>query len=123
MGDLMERKVLIADDDRDMRLSLKGFLQDLYGNVSVDEAASGKELVELARKGDYAIILTDNYMPPGITGVEAVKAIREFNRGVPIYVLSGHDVREEALAAGATGYLHKLVSVEKLPDILAFYLS
>jgi len=113
----MVKKVIVADDDPMLRELLMDFLGVAFQKegieVEFDEASNGKELVEKVREGDYALVLTDNEMPGG-NGLNAIREIRGYNEIVPIYMLSGSDVSEEALKAGATGYFAKPIKLSEI---------
>jgi len=106
----MTKRAIIADDDLEMRDSLLKVLGMAFREeeveVIIDEVSNGRELVERARKINYDIILTDYDMPGG-DGLTAIREIRRTNKSVIIYMLSGRDIREEALKAGATEFFYK----------------
>jgi two-component system nitrate/nitrite response regulator NarL len=101
--------VLLADDHRILLDGLNALI-DSSENFRVRNAAgSGKEALELLKKFDYDILVTD-YEMPGITGLELVKAARTLQPEMKIIVLSMHDdpaVVKEMLRQGVDGYLLK----------------
>jgi len=75
--------------------------------LDVDGVPNGEELVERVRTNKYNLVITDNNMGNGISGLEAIANIRQFNSTIPVFMLSGDDVKTLALKAGATGYIDK----------------
>jgi DNA-binding NarL/FixJ family response regulator len=105
----MAIKVLLVDDNALFRDGIVHILQrdgrfDVVGQVS-----RGDEAVAAAAKLQPDLILMDLQMP-GMSGVDAIRAIRTDDAKVPIGVLTMFETREHvesALAAGASGYVAK----------------
>jgi two-component system KDP operon response regulator KdpE len=99
--------VLIVDDERSIRLSLRTILSSL-GFVII-EAARGEEAVALARTAKFDAVLLDINMP-GMSGVEVCKLMRKYSPMLPIVILTvrgSEDHKVEALDAGADDYITK----------------
>ena len=80
----MPKKVLVVDDEK---LIVKGIRFSLeQDDMEVDTAYDGEEAVEMAREGNYDIILLD-LMLPKLDGLSACQQIREFS-DVPIVMLT-----------------------------------
>lgn len=79
-------KIIIIDDEEDVRGVLKQVLQRAGYDVSV--AAGGEEGIEILQKEGADLVITDIIMP-GIDGVATVKKIREKFRNTRILVISG----------------------------------
>jgi diguanylate cyclase (GGDEF)-like protein len=105
----VNRSVLVADDDADIRafleitLSLAGF--------DVLEAADGVDAVEVARRSTPDLILLD-VMMPRMDGLEALQKLREDARTshIPVVLLTARAQREDTLGgleAGADDYITK----------------
>ncbi len=82
-------QILIADDDDDMRLYVRGCLRTL-GFTNVLEAADGVEALRLARTEDVALVISDVLMP-GLDGIALCEALRADarTRGIPVLLTSG----------------------------------
>ena len=119
----MTKSVIVADDTPSVRDLLCAMIESCAPDVKIDAVDDGQSLVQKVREGDYALILTDNQMGQGMGGIDAIKAIRTFNQKVPIYMISGSDMLEEALRAGATEYLAKPVKLKEIQDVTNKYLS
>jgi len=108
-------KVVIADDDSDIRAVLGDFLR-LHG-FEVFEASNGLEALWQVKHQIPEAILLDVRMPR-LGGIDALKRIRAFNPAIAILVVTAETdvtVKDQALAAGARTVLIKPVH---LPDIL-----
>ena len=108
-------RVLIADDNADMREYLARLLQPHW---QVEAVADGAAALAAAIERRPDVILAD-VMMPGLTGLDLVKAVRTDARlgAIPVMLLSaraGEDSRIEGLASGADDYLVKPFSPREL---------
>jgi len=116
----MERnhtRVLVVDDDPLMRRLVSRVLKE-QGFTSIDQAVDGLAAFSQFQRAPYALVLTDWNMP-NASGIDLVQAIRTGSERAqtPVLVLSGHVTSErvqEALAAGATGFVAKPFEVGRL---------
>jgi diguanylate cyclase (GGDEF)-like protein len=115
--------VLIVDDQRDMRESLK-FLLESQGHSDVRLAANGREALDLLRLDEPAagvgvdVVVIDVVMP-GLSGIEVCRHIKADPRlhDIPVLVMTGRtdeSLLEQAFAAGAHDFLPKPVSPNEL---------
>ena len=114
----MPLRVLLADDDRDIRavarLSLK------RAGFEVIAVASGEEVVSAAVTSAPAVVVLD-WLLPGMDGLEAMAALRADARtaGIPVRKMTGRthpSEVEQAMAHGAIGCLSKPFNVVTLGD-------
>jgi signal transduction histidine kinase/DNA-binding response OmpR family regulator len=108
-------RLLLADDNADMRIYLRRLLQARHECVAV---ADGEAALEQLRSGHFDLILTDAMMPR-LDGFELLKAIRSDAklRDLPVIMLSaraGEEASVEGIAAGADDYLTKPFSAREL---------
>ena len=107
-------RVLVVDDDRAVRDSLRRSLE--FNGYSVDVAADGAEaLARVPVIGPDAIVM--DVMMPRLDGLEATKALRAAGNDVPILVLTARDAvrdRVDGLDAGADDYLTKPFALEEM---------
>lgn len=108
----MEKKIriMIADDFPLLREDLTELINGQPDMEVVGTAASGKEIIELARHTVYDLILMDIEMEQMNSGILATEAIREENPEAGIIFLTAHETREmivTAMGAGAMDYLVK----------------
>lgn len=102
------RRILIVDDDEDLRGSLTDQLA-LHDEFDVVAAASGAKGIEAARSAHYDLVLFDVGLPD-IDGREAVKQLRKSGFKNPIILLTGNTSDADqvlGLDAGANDYITK----------------
>jgi signal transduction histidine kinase/DNA-binding response OmpR family regulator/HPt (histidine-containing phosphotransfer) domain-containing protein len=109
-------RVLLVDDvEMNLELALE-LLRD--AGMRADVARNGREAVDMARAGDYALILMDIQMPD-MDGLSATREIRADPRlhDLPIIAMTAHAMsgdRERSLEAGMNDHLTKPIDEEKL---------
>lgn len=99
--------VLIVDDERSIRVSLRTILGTL--GYTIVEASRGEEAVALVRTARFDAVLLDINMP-GISGIEVCRSIRKMTQQLPILMLTvqgSEDRKIQALDAGADDYITK----------------
>lgn len=96
-----EPVILLVDDQADVRFMLSLFLDD--EGMRHDEASSGEEALERIASRDYGLVLLDQRMPPGMSGIEVAERLRGEGNQVPIVLYSAFldpAVEERAAALG-----------------------
>jgi signal transduction histidine kinase/CheY-like chemotaxis protein len=111
----VEARVLIADDNADMREYISRLLGERW---TIDAVADGANALARARETRPDVVLAD-VMMPGLDGFELLRALRddEHTRSVPVILVSaraGEEARVEGLEAGADDYLVKPFSGREL---------
>lgn len=107
-------KILIADDEKEIRIVLR-LLLERSGNEVID-VADGKEAVEAVMENRDVDICIMDIMMPELSGVEAAKMIREFS-SVPILFLTARSLEQDkisAYGAGGDDYIVKPFSAREL---------
>ena len=102
-----EKHILVVDDNRINQVVTKRILEQ-YQFV-VDICDNGIDAVESVRDNHFELVLMDVNMP-GITGLEATKRIRKFNKEIPIIALTAmeiDEIREEIYEAGLNDIIVK----------------
>lgn len=111
-------QVLVIDDERPTLAMFELLLAAMgYDPVAAD---CGERGLELFRKGDFPIVLTDIKMP-GIDGMEVLSRIKASRPATEVIVITGHGDVELALAAlnlKATDFIDKPISQEALANAL-----
>jgi len=111
----MQTTILVADDHQIVRQGLKRLLSKRGDFSIVAEASDGEEAVEMANRQRPDVVLMDISMPR-LSGIDATRRIAADGNS-KVLALSMHDTQsyvEEALRAGASGYVHKNASAEDL---------
>jgi two-component system nitrogen regulation response regulator NtrX len=108
------QSILIVDDEKSIRESLTGILQD-EGFVPCS-VASGEAALERIEEGPPDLVLLDIWMP-GLDGMETLASIREAHPDQLVIMMSGHGTIETAVKAtklGAYDFIEKPLSLEKV---------
>lgn len=108
------KRLLIVDDDADMRLLLAEYFRRL--GFQVEERESGAAALEPATAGRFDCFIFDVSMP-GISGFDLLKRVRERGVKTPALFLTAHDALDYKVAgyeAGADDYLAKPFSPREL---------
>ncbi|BAY26644.1 putative sensor protein [Calothrix sp. NIES-2100] len=110
-----EVRILLADDNADMREYLQRLLSSYY---QVETVGDGNAALNAVRQNPPDLVLTD-VMMPGMDGFELLRSLRcdRKTQDIPIILLSaraGEESRIEGLAAGADDYIVKPFSAREL---------
>ncbi|MCS7088532.1 MAG: response regulator transcription factor [Thermoflexales bacterium] len=109
-------RILVVDDHPMVRSGLSALLS-VYDDLElVGEAANGAEAVRLCAELKPDVVLMDLVMPE-MDGATATRLIREQNPNIHVLVLTSfkeEELVQNALKAGATGYLLKNVTADEL---------
>jgi NarL family two-component system response regulator LiaR len=109
-------RIVLADDHALVRSGIVYSLQGYDDLEAVGQAASGEEALRLVEQLHPDVVLMDLLMP-GMGGSAAIKVLHERFPEVPVLALSSYqegEMVQQALQAGAIGYLLKDVEVEEL---------
>jgi len=107
-------KILVIDDERSIRNTLKDILE--YEKYSVDLAEDGIKALDKIKAGTYDMILCDIKMP-GMDGIEVLEKLQELIPDTPVVMISGHgniDTAVESIKKGAFDYIEKPLDLNRL---------
>jgi DNA-binding NarL/FixJ family response regulator len=110
-------RVLLADDHTLVRAGIRALLPSIEGVEVVAESGDGREALELIARHRPDVALLDIAMP-GMNGLEIAKRITRESPRTRVVILSMHadpSYVQQALRAGAAGYLLKGAAVSELP--------
>jgi DNA-binding NarL/FixJ family response regulator len=112
-------RIVVADDHQVVRAGFAGMLDTQPDFTVVGTAADGAEAVRICRELRPDVVLMDVRMP-GVDGIEATRQLGRSGQGGPrILILTTFDLDDyvyDALRAGASGFLLKDVTAERLFD-------
>jgi YesN/AraC family two-component response regulator len=113
----MIKKILIVDDNEDLRSDLADFLND----YEVVQASSGESAIKIIQKAnEIALVILDVVMQ-GMNGLEALQRIKATDPNLAVVILTGFsskDVAIKALKAQADDYIEKPIDLEKVRSIV-----
>lgn len=107
-------KILIVDDDRSIRRTLKDILE--FEKYEVDEAEDGLTCLVKVKQDKYDVIIMDIKMPK-MDGMDAIDRLQELYPDIPVIMISGHgdiDTAVEAVKKGAFDFLSKPPDLNRL---------
>jgi two-component system nitrogen regulation response regulator NtrX len=107
-------KILIIDDERSIRATLREILE--YEKYEVDEAVDGQDGIEKISKNKYDIALCDIKMPK-LDGIEVLEKSQTINPELPFIMISAHGSIETAVDAvkkGAYDFIQKPPDLNRL---------
>ena len=115
----MTANILTVDDSASIRMTTKITLTN--AGYSVTEAVDGQDGLNKAKAGNFDLIVTDLNMP-NMNGLDMIRALRQSpaHTGIPIIFLtteSDAEIKNQAKAAGATGWITKPFDPEQLVKI------
>lgn len=113
----MSKKILIVDDDADLRQELRDFLE----GYDIVEASCGKDALNiLKRANEIGVVLLD-VMMPGLSGLDVLNEIKRTDPDLGIVIFTAHsskDVAIEALKGHADDYIEKPSDIDKIKQVI-----
>lgn len=110
--------ILLVDNEAEFLEAITYWLETKQHRVQV--CYSGSEAIELIKKNPPDIMFLDIHMPD-MDGMEVLKNIRDFNKDLPIIMVTGYPEEEkveEAIRLGVSGFFPKTGSFEDLGRII-----
>ena len=107
-------KILVIDDERSIRNTLKDILE--YEKYIVDLAEDGIKALDKIKSGAFDVILCDIKMP-GMDGIEVLEKLQEITPDTPVVMISGHgniDTAVESIKKGAFDFIEKPLDLNRL---------
>jgi len=111
---LLMGKILIIDDERSIRNTLKDILS--FEKHHVDTAEDGIIGLKMIEENEYDVIFCDIKMPQ-MDGIEVLEKIIETHPEIPVVMISGHgniDTAVEAIKKGAFDYIAKPLDLNRI---------
>jgi DNA-binding response OmpR family regulator len=112
-----EKRILVVDDERNIRLTMSQALESL--EIPVLTAVNGEEALAKLREGACGLIFLDLKMP-GMDGMEALRRIRGEWPAARVVIISAHgtiDSAVEALKLGAVDFIQKPFSPVEIREL------
>ncbi|MGA1865132.1 MAG: sigma-54-dependent transcriptional regulator [bacterium] len=111
----MPETILIVDDDRGVRYSLKRMFEEK--GMQTLMARNGREALELLRQGAMPDVALIDIVMPGISGLDLLAAIKEENPGLQVIMATAHGTTDRAIKAmklGAFDYILKPFDIPRM---------
>ncbi len=106
---MKKNRIILADDQLLIRVGIRALVETLPNYELVSECADGHEAISAIKQYQPDVALLDIAMP-GPSGIEVARTIRQLDMDTRILMLSSIDrkeIIEQAINAGANGYLLK----------------
>lgn len=116
-------RVLVVDDDHDMRTTVETFLS--RKGFHVKAVSDGEKALEEIRAQKTKIVVCDERMP-GMDGLLLIKKIKEFDRSINVIMLTAvedEDIAREATALGACGFFTKPCDLQEIEKLILSLLT
>ena len=100
-------RLLIIDDDEDVRLLLRDLLEE--SDYEVQTAQCGEDALRMIRSSTYDLVVTDLRLT-GMHGLEVIKEVKAIDAGIDVIVMTGYasvNSAVESMKAGAVDYITK----------------
>lgn len=113
-GPAAAKRVLVVDDDQDIRRLLAKVIETLKIHVSL--ADNGEEALRMFREGAFDLVITDIQMPK-MDGYCLMREIKAMSRNTPVVLITGQvadSVQANAAAAAAETVLYKPFRLEAI---------
>ncbi|MEQ1604580.1 MAG: sigma-54 dependent transcriptional regulator [Pyrinomonadaceae bacterium] len=110
----MQNLILIVDDERGIRDTLRGVLED--EGFAVETVESGEACLEIVKKQIFSCILLDIWLGDGIDGLETLGKLKDEGIDASVVMISGHGNIETAVRStklGAFDFIEKPLSLER----------
>jgi len=113
-----KKRILVIEDDAEMRSLLKDFLEE--DGFEIDSVNNGSEAFRTIAREPFDLIITDIRMP-GLTGLDILPGMKKLQPEISIIVITAfgsEEVRRKAFDRGATAYLEKPILFNKLRTLV-----
>ncbi|RCW81784.1 response regulator receiver domain-containing protein [Halanaerobium sp. DL-01] len=114
----MNKKILIVDDEKNIRLTLKTALKN--AGYEVETAVNGEDGLAQVKEDEFPVILLDMKMP-GIDGIQFLQELNNKEIETKVIMITGYGSVEtavETLKLGAIDYLRKPFKPEEIIEIV-----
>lgn len=116
-------RVLIVDDQKDIRRLFAEALRSLSKEIDILEMPSAEEALFVTAGTHVDLLITDVYLP-GISGLEMVRRLKKSNPSLKIILVTGASdpkVKDEVASAGASAFFYKPVDIRELMETVKQY--
>ncbi len=117
--EIKDIKILLCDDSMFARKKLGMFLTSI-GVVNISEAADGEEAVSKYKENQPDLVFMDIVMPK-LTGIDALKAIKEFDPAAKVVMASSVGTQshlKQAIVLGAYDFVQKPIEDSQIEKIV-----
>lgn len=113
-------RLLVVDDSPEFRATLVGWASVHADLELVGAVETAEEALAMVGEEQPDVVVMDLVLP-GMSGLEAVRALRRTGKRTPVVIVTLHDgptLRGEAMAAGADAFVSKSAIGDRLHEVL-----
>lgn len=114
----MKLKILVTDDEKNIRITLTTLLEAC--GYEVDGAENGEAAIEMASANAYLLVFLDMKMP-GMGGIATLKRLKQLHPALNVIMMTAYGTIEtavEAMKLGAVDYIRKPFAPEEIKAML-----
>ena len=114
----MGHKILVVDDEKNMRVLLKRVLGK--AGCEVECAGTGEAALKLAAESPFELAVVDACMPE-MDGIEVLASLKSINKKMPVIMISAYSSwgkKQAAEKLGGADYLSKPLDMKYLKDLI-----
>jgi DNA-binding NtrC family response regulator len=114
------RRILVVDDEQNMRNVLKILLEK--HDYSVITAADGREAITMIKAGELVDLVVSDLKMPGVDGMGLLSYLMENKRGIPLVLITAYGTIEsavEAMKMGAADFITKPFNKDVICHVIA----
>jgi len=115
---MKSHRVLVVDDQHEVRLALRSVIEELGSNVEVIDVPSGEEALLEISMGSFDLLVSDVRLP-GITGLELLRKAKKHAPDASVILMTGlmdSKIRQEVADAGAAAFFLKPIEIADFLD-------
>jgi DNA-binding NarL/FixJ family response regulator len=119
-------RIILADDHTIVREGISRVLKEAYPLAEIETVSDAEALLAKVENAQWDVVVTDITMPPGDSGLEAVRKIHDMHPVLPVIIMSMHTPDQYAVRsfkAGARGFLSKDAASLELVNAINTVLS
>lgn len=116
--------ILIAEDEDFNQMVLRGMIEILYPNVTMEIVSNGVEALEKLQNTQYDLLLSDVDMPE-MNGYELVSEVKKRGLTIPMICVTAFAIsgdKEKLLMHGFERYISKPIDMDDMKAVLDSYL-
>jgi FixJ family two-component response regulator len=120
---MRSKRILLVDDEKNIRLTLARSLQPL--GLETESAVNGEEALAQLQRKEFGLMLLDLKMP-GMDGMEVLRRVSETRPDIRVIIITAHGTVEsavEAMKLGAVDFIQKPFTPEKILELVARVLA
>ncbi|MCK4553541.1 response regulator [Candidatus Parcubacteria bacterium] len=109
---------ILVVDDEELIIQVIVDVFTVFGVEHIFIASGADEAMDIIKKEKIDLIISDKDMPPGPSGIDLLKKVKQYYNHILFVLISAYDVKQEAQLAGADAFLQKPFTLLKLKEVV-----